>query len=106
MVFTVEQKAFIIESYFRTAQKVEGNWKYSILECMTEFQERFPNIAVEYKEFRDTLQNTVALFRETGSVSRKKGSGPPKKRNGKKLRRFDKLLMKHPRLQFGEFLSK
>jgi hypothetical protein len=96
MVFTVEQKAFIIESYFRTAQKVEGNWKYSILECMTEFQERFPNIAVEYKEFRDTLQNTVALFRETGSVSRKKGSGPPKKRNAEKIEEVRQIINEAP----------
>jgi transposase len=58
---------------------------------MIEFQERFPNIGVQYKEFRDTLQNTVALFRETGSVSRKKGSAPPKKRNAEKIEEVQQI---------------
>jgi transposase len=58
---------------------------------MIEFQERFPNIGVQYKEFRDTLKNTVALFRETGSVSRKKGSGPPKKRNAEKIEEVQQI---------------
>jgi transposase len=46
---------------------------------MEEFGE-FPDIAVEYTQFRQTLNISLKNFQENGSVGRKPGSGRPKKR--------------------------
>jgi hypothetical protein len=46
---------------------------------MEEFEE-FPDIAVEYTQFRQTLNISLKNFQENGSVGRKPGSGRPKKR--------------------------
>lgn len=37
MVFNIEQKARIIECYFRTSMKVNSVWQYSIPESMADF---------------------------------------------------------------------
>ncbi|EFA13615.1 hypothetical protein TcasGA2_TC004247 [Tribolium castaneum] len=55
MVYTSEQKAFLLESYFRNGEKVNGVWKYSIQPCLEEFREAFP-------EFSGTL--TAVRYRE------------------------------------------
>lgn len=80
MVFTVEQKTFMIESYFRNGSRVNGAWTYSVPLCLEEFRLQFPHIALEYQQFRDSLSHAVAVFRETGSLGRKAGSGRPSKR--------------------------
>lgn len=80
MVYTLEQKAFMIECYFRNGTKVNGIWAYSIQSCLEEYRAEFPDVVVDYKLFQDTLNRCVKLFRETGSVSRKTGSGRPLKR--------------------------
>ncbi|CAH1367790.1 unnamed protein product, partial [Tenebrio molitor] len=33
LVFTLEQKTFFIESYFRNGLKVNGSWVYSVQNC-------------------------------------------------------------------------
>ncbi|RZC43022.1 hypothetical protein BDFB_014140 [Asbolus verrucosus] len=30
MAFSLEHKAFIVESYFRNGQKIDGVWEYSV----------------------------------------------------------------------------
>ncbi|EFA13392.1 hypothetical protein TcasGA2_TC016024 [Tribolium castaneum] len=52
MVYTSEQKAFLLESYFRNGEKVNGVWKYSIQPCLEEFREAFPEVIV-YEEFKN-----------------------------------------------------
>jgi hypothetical protein len=43
MVFTPEQKIFMIESYFRNGQQDEnGTWVYQIAPAINEFPENFP----------------------------------------------------------------
>jgi len=79
MVFTTEQKAYMVEVYLKTAVKVDDTWTYSIPAALAEFHQKYPGLAVQYKLFADTLQHSVRLFRETGSVTRKIGSGRPTK---------------------------
>jgi hypothetical protein len=59
--------------------KIDGVWQYSLALCMEEFGE-FPDIAVEYTQFRQTLNISLKNFQENGSVGRKPGSSRPKKR--------------------------
>jgi hypothetical protein len=57
MVFTPEQKIFMIESYFRNGQQDEnGTWVYQIAPAFQEFTENFPNVAVLYEQFSETLR--------------------------------------------------
>jgi hypothetical protein len=70
----------MVMSYFRNGVKIDGVWQYSLALCMEEFGEEFPDIAVEYTQFRQTLNISLKNFQENGSVGRKRGSGRPKKR--------------------------
>lgn len=80
MVFSTEHKTFMIETYFRNGRKVDGQWLYSLGNCLEEFQNEFPNLEFDYDSFQHTVKHCVKVFRETGSVKRKEGSGRPKKR--------------------------
>jgi hypothetical protein len=48
--------------------KIDGVWQYSLALCMEEFGEEFPDIAVEYTQFRQTLNISLKNFQENGSV--------------------------------------
>jgi hypothetical protein len=81
-MFTLEQKTFFIESYFRNGLKVNGSWIYSVQNCLEEFIAEFPkkyifflNVIVDRKTFEDNLSRCVKLFRETGGVYRRKITG-------------------------------
>jgi hypothetical protein len=41
MVLTSEHKRFIIESYFRNSVFNNGEWTYSPVACLSEFNEKF-----------------------------------------------------------------
>ncbi|RZC33649.1 hypothetical protein BDFB_015284 [Asbolus verrucosus] len=43
MVFTQEQKIFIVESYFPNGHLVDGVWQYSVQACFVEFRQHFPD---------------------------------------------------------------
>ncbi|RZC42140.1 hypothetical protein BDFB_014303, partial [Asbolus verrucosus] len=79
-MFTQLHKTFMIESYFRNGRKVEGEWQYSVSDCLEEFRNEFPNLAVDENSFRCTLRRVVQVFRDTGSVGRKEGTGLTTKR--------------------------
>jgi hypothetical protein len=64
----LEQKTFLIESYFRDGLKVNGSWMYSFQNCLEEFIAEFLNVIVDRKIFEDNLSRYVKLFRETGGV--------------------------------------
>jgi hypothetical protein len=74
-VFTLEQKTFYIESYFRNGLKVNGSWIYSVQNCLEEFIAEFPNVIVDRKTFEDNLRRCVKFFRETGGAYRRKTAG-------------------------------
>lgn len=96
MVFNTEQKAKIIECYFRTGVKVNGEWQYSISECMADFREEHPELMFDYNGFYNVLTNSVQLFRETGSVSRKTGSGRPSKRTDANIEAVRHVINENP----------
>jgi hypothetical protein len=68
LVFTLEQKTFLIESYFLKGLKVNGSWIYSVQNCLEEFIVEFPIVIVDRKTFEDDLSRCVKLFRETKGV--------------------------------------
>ena len=41
MVFSVEHKTFMIESYFRNGVAIEGEWHYNSGAVLQEFQQKF-----------------------------------------------------------------
>jgi hypothetical protein len=50
MGFTIEEKAFLLECYFRNREKQDnGDWSDFITPCVEEFQTRYPNrINIDY----------------------------------------------------------
>lgn len=78
MVFSLEDDKFIVEAYFRSGQRDENGWNYSIHSCFLQFQEEFPNHeAADYTNFAQHVRRLVARFRNTGSVC--KGKSPERK---------------------------
>jgi hypothetical protein len=75
LVFTLDHKRCLIESYFRNDLKVNGSWIYSVQNCLEEFIAEFPNVIVDRKTFEDNLSRCVKLFRETGGVYRRRTTG-------------------------------
>lgn len=69
MVFTTQQKAKAIECFFRTGVRINGEWQYSLHDCMTDFREEYPDLVFNYNYFRDVVTKSVQLFRESGSVA-------------------------------------
>jgi hypothetical protein len=55
LVFTLEQKTFLIESYFRDGLKVNGSWIYSLQNCLEEFIAEFLNVIVDRKIFEEGM---------------------------------------------------
>jgi hypothetical protein len=62
LVFTLEQKTFLIESYFLKGLKVNGSWIYSVQNCLEEFIVEFPIVIVDRKTFEDDLSLIVFTF--------------------------------------------
>lgn len=96
MDYTTIQKAFIVEAYFCTCQIVNGEKQFSIRECITAFQEKFPEAAVVYKQFVNILNHCVKIFRETGCVTRKEGSGATKKRTAENIDAVQQIITNEP----------
>ncbi|RZB40486.1 hypothetical protein BDFB_015264 [Asbolus verrucosus] len=48
-MLTIEQRSFLLESYFRNDVKLEnGEWSYSMPVCFEEFRERFAAEAASF----------------------------------------------------------
>lgn len=69
MVLNTEQRCFLIESYFRSGNLVNGRWIYSYDYCVQQFTEQFPQIQAPSKR---AINQVVLKFRTTGSVKNKK----------------------------------
>ena len=67
MAYSLEHKVFLVQSYYRNGVKVDGKWTYSLQDCMEEFRIEFPNIAIDYMQFKKNLDRTIKLA-ETGSL--------------------------------------
>jgi hypothetical protein len=70
LLFSQEQKIFVVESYFRNGHLIDGEWQYSIKACFEEFRRQFPNSVLTYNTFRHNLTQWIQVFRETRSVDR------------------------------------
>jgi hypothetical protein len=78
-MFTLEQKMFIVECYFRNGERLEnGECSYSTPRVFEEFQQNFPDFQGTYQQLAQKAYKCVNMFLETGSVLRKKGSGRQK----------------------------
>ena len=77
MVFSMEHKTFMIESYFRNGVAIEGEWHYNSGALWQELQQKFSDFNFIVADFYNVVRNTVRVFRETGSVHHKKGAGRP-----------------------------
>jgi hypothetical protein len=96
LVFTLEQKTFLIENYFRNGLKVNGSWIYSLQNCLEEFIAEFLNVIVDRKIFEDNLSRCVKLFRETRDVYRRKTIGQPLKRTAAVIETAREIMQNAP----------
>lgn len=71
----MEIDKFILEAYFRSGERDENGWQYSLRSCFLQFQQEFPNQVVEYETFSQHVRRLVARFRNTGSVCKGKSPG-------------------------------
>lgn len=51
-------------SYCWNGIKIDGTFQYSIRLCMEQFREEFPDFAVGYTQFRQTLNVGLKKFQE------------------------------------------
>jgi hypothetical protein len=58
VVYSTEQKAFMIESYFGNGHKVNDQWSYSVQHCLQEFHLQFPQVVVDCKQLQKCLDRT------------------------------------------------
>jgi hypothetical protein len=50
-MFTLEQKMFIVQCYFRNGERLENaEWSYSIPPVFEEFQQKFPDFQGTYQQ--------------------------------------------------------
>jgi hypothetical protein len=101
LVLTLEQKTFLIESYFRNGLKVNGSWIYSVQNCL----EEFPNVIVDRKTFEDNLSRCVKLFRETGGVYRRKTTGRSLKRTAAVIETAREIMQNAPHPSIRQDMS-
>jgi hypothetical protein len=99
LVFTLEQKRFLIKSYFRNGLKVNGSW---ICNCLEELHiAEFPNVIVDRKTFEDNLSRCVNLFHETEGVYRRKTTGWPLKRTPSVIETAREIMQNAPSPHFN-----
>lgn len=79
-MFSIEQKTFIVTSYYRNGQLINGNWTYSIEACRQEFTQRFPNVIVDINNFSSQVLRVITCFEETGSIEHRSRTGRPRRR--------------------------
>jgi hypothetical protein len=102
-VFTLEQKTFLIESYFRNGLKANGSWIYFRTKLLKEFMAEFLNVNVDRKTFEDNLSRCVKLFRETGGVYRRKTTGQPLKRTAAGIETAREIMQNAPHTSIRQF---
>jgi hypothetical protein len=97
MGFTIEEKAFLLECYFRNGEKQEnGDWTYFITPCVEEFQARYPNrMDIDYQQIYQCIKIIVPNFRESGSIIKKK-SGRPFVRIPEVVQNVRQIVEQHP----------
>jgi hypothetical protein len=85
MVFSQDQRAFILERYFSTR---------SYAECQNAFRNSFPDSVVPNKS---TTQCLVECFHETGRIGEKRRSGRPSVQSNDTLEDIRARLLQSPR---------
>ncbi|RZC31790.1 HTH 29 domain containing protein, partial [Asbolus verrucosus] len=75
-----------------------GEWNYSIPACIAEFQEAYPGVAANhnYNNLRKTIQYTISLFDETGSIDHRPRSGRPTVRNEENINNIQAVVENNP----------
>ena len=96
MVITIEQKAFMINSYFRNDKRVNCQWGYLTRDTIQDFQTEFPDIVMDFDLFRQISVRSVALFKETGNTNRKEGNRRPKVRPAQKVKKSRQIVNEQP----------
>jgi hypothetical protein len=92
-MFTLEQKMFIVQCYFRNGERLEnGEWPYSTHRVFEEFQQKFPDFQGTYQQLAQKVYKCVKMFLEIGNVLRKKGSGRPTKRTAENIEEVEQRI--------------
>lgn len=69
----------------------------TLISCLDEIQEAFPEIVVAYEQFKSILYRNVYWFRRTLSRLRKQGTEIPRKRNRKSYSCAQEILNQEPK---------
>jgi hypothetical protein len=73
-------KMFLLESNFRSGRFENGQYVYSINQCIQEFRQQFSNLGTTYTQLVKQIHACVDKFAENGLVNCKPGCGAPRKR--------------------------
>lgn len=99
MVFTQEQKTFIIKSYYRNGTRLpNGGYSYSIPACVEELRNEYPQAAIlhDYNNLFNSIKNIVSTFEETGSVGHRARSGRPTVRTEERINEVSQIMEQNP----------
>jgi hypothetical protein len=92
-MFTLEQKIFIVQCYFRNGERLENG---DIPQVFEEFQQKFPDFQGTYQQLVQKVYKCVNMCLETGNVLRKKGSGRPTKKTAANIEEVEQRIAETP----------
>jgi transposase len=97
MPFTIEQKVFLLECYFRNGQiQHDSTWLYPMKECIREFAKQFPETNVAYDTLTQHIRRLVHRFRRTGCICKGKAPGRKTVLTDEAIERIRLLLQEDP----------
>lgn len=68
-MLALQHKTFIIECYFRSGRKSDnGEWVYSMKQCLQDFRERFPNLPITDEQLLTHVHASIDKYLKTGAV--------------------------------------
>lgn len=73
---TPEQEAFILIAHYRSGTRnPDGNWTYSLQNCLEQFNEQFPDANVPYDQFVQRRHRIINRFEEKHCICKGKSTG-------------------------------
>ncbi|CAH1378302.1 unnamed protein product [Tenebrio molitor] len=93
-MFTLEQKIFVVQCYFRNGERLEnGEWSYSTSRVFEEFQQKFPDFQGTIT-WPESLQMLKTCFWKQVVFCAKKAVDDRQKEQLKILKRLNKELQR------------
>ena len=93
-MLSVKQRSFIVESYFRSGNFINGRWIYFFHKCIADFKSEYPKVLPPTKQ---AINVPVKNFRETGSVENKEHVRRPTRLSDVVVEDIRQRILRSPR---------